>query len=254
MDLLRQLGPDPGGDVYLSGLVRVLLAYDSAGIGNYPHRLAADGSGAAGFAERLVALAADPDRHTAAAASQMARSRARERRGSGGRDRAPPSAFWRLIRDEDGPWSRAMLHGLLADLTMHVGDHDAAVEHALIALPVMQRIGASDDETAAAHPAGVLRDRRRAARGRGRGAGPDGSDRGGSSMAFGAAAFRLVVPGRAGSRLRRPRCGAGAVPRGARPRCRRFSCPESLAPGMEPWALFGDVDGADGARALRDGR
>ncbi len=31
MELLRQLGPDPGGNVYISGLVRVLLAYDPAG-------------------------------------------------------------------------------------------------------------------------------------------------------------------------------------------------------------------------------
>ena len=42
MALLRQLGPDPDGNVYLSGLIRVLLAYDSAGHGSFPHRLAAD--------------------------------------------------------------------------------------------------------------------------------------------------------------------------------------------------------------------
>ncbi len=48
MALLRQLGPDPGGNVYLSGLVRVLLAYDSADIGSFPHRLAADAADWAG--------------------------------------------------------------------------------------------------------------------------------------------------------------------------------------------------------------
>ena len=42
MALLRQLGPDPGGNVYLSGLVRVLLAYGSIDIGSFPRRLAAD--------------------------------------------------------------------------------------------------------------------------------------------------------------------------------------------------------------------
>jgi hypothetical protein len=39
-----------------------------------------------------------------------------------------------------------MPHGLLAELTMHIGDYAAAVERARTALPVMQRIGASDDE------------------------------------------------------------------------------------------------------------
>jgi hypothetical protein len=39
-----------------------------------------------------------------------------------------------------------MPHGLLAELTMHLGDHAPAVEHALTALPVVRRIGASDDE------------------------------------------------------------------------------------------------------------
>src|SRR4029077_20934583 len=51
-----------------------------------------------------------------------------------------------LVRDEDGPWSRAIPHALLAELTMHIGDYAAGVEHALTALPVMRRIGASDDE------------------------------------------------------------------------------------------------------------
>ena len=42
MVLLRQLGPDPDGNAYLSGLIRVLLAYDSAGHGSFLHRFAAD--------------------------------------------------------------------------------------------------------------------------------------------------------------------------------------------------------------------
>ena len=148
MVLLRQLGPDPGGDVYLSGLVRVLLAYDSGDIGSFPHRFAADAAdwaGTPGFPERLAALAADPDRHTAAAASQWL---GHERENAGDPVGAIEAAqrVLALVRDEDGPWSRAMPHGLLAELTMHIGDHAAAVEHALTALPVMQRIGASDDE------------------------------------------------------------------------------------------------------------
>ncbi len=42
MALLRDLGPGPGGNVYLPGLIRVLLAYDSADVGSFPHRFAAD--------------------------------------------------------------------------------------------------------------------------------------------------------------------------------------------------------------------
>ena len=148
MALLRQLGPDPGGNVYLSGLVRVLLAYDSAGSGSFPRRLAADaadGGGTPGFPERLAALAADPDRHTAAAASQWL---GHERENAGDPAGAIEAAqrVLALVRDEDGPWARAMPHALLAELTMHIGDHAAAAGHALTALPVMQRIGASDDE------------------------------------------------------------------------------------------------------------
>ena len=148
MALLRQLGPGPDGNGYLPGLIRVLLAYDSAGHGHFPHRFAvdaADRAGPTGFPERLAALAADPDRHTAAAASQWL---GHERENAGDPASAIEAArrVLALVRDEDGPWSRAMAHGLLAELTMHVGDHAAAVEHARTALPVMQRIGAGDDE------------------------------------------------------------------------------------------------------------
>ena len=148
MVLLRQLGPDPDDNTYLAGLIRVLLAYDSAGPGSFPHRLAADAAGGArrtGFPERLVALAADPDRHTAAAASQWL-GHERENAGDPVGALEDIQRVLALTRDEDGPWAHAMLHGVLAELTMHVGDHAAAVGHAAVALPVMQRIGASDDE------------------------------------------------------------------------------------------------------------
>jgi hypothetical protein len=121
--LLRQLGPDPGGNVYLSGLVRVLLAYGSAGNGSFPHRFAADAAdwtGTPGFPERLAALAADPDRHTAAAASQWL-GHERENVGDPAGAIEAAQRVLALVRDEDGPWSRAMPHGLLAELTMHVG-------------------------------------------------------------------------------------------------------------------------------------
>ncbi len=44
------------------------------------------------------------------------------------------------------PGRAAMPRATLAQLSMHVGDRAAAVEHATAALPVMRRLGASDDE------------------------------------------------------------------------------------------------------------
>ena len=100
-------GPRSGGDVYLSGLVRVLLAYDSVDIGSFPHRFAADAAGElrSGFPERLAELAARPRPAHGGRRQPVARSRARERRRSGRRDRGGPARHWRSSRDEDGPWS-----------------------------------------------------------------------------------------------------------------------------------------------------
>ena len=198
--------------------------------------MAADGAGAAGFAERLVALAADPDRHTAAAASQML-GHERENAGDPLGAIEATERVLALVRDEDGPWSRAMLHGLLADLTMHVGDHAAAVEHARIALPVMQRIGASDDELQLRTLLVFC------AIGDGRLA--DAADELGrmdqivdSSMAFGAAAFRLVC--RAELALASGDPGAGlALYRECTARMQEIQLPGVTRTGMEPWTLFG---------------
>ena len=241
MALLRQLGPDPGGNVYLSGLVRVLLAYDSIDIGSFPHRFAADApdrGGTPGFPERLAALAADPDRHTAAAASQWL---GHERENAGDPVGAIEAAqrVLALVRDEDGPWSRAMPHGLLAQLTMHVGDHAAAVEHALAALPVMQRIGASDDElqlrTLLVFCA--IGDERLA----------DAQDELSrvdqvveSAMGFGALAFHWVC--RAELALASGDVGAALeMYRENAARMREIRLPGITRTGMEPWALLGDA-------------
>jgi predicted ATPase len=244
MVLLRELGADPGGNVYLSGLVRVLLAYDSAGVAgvaSFPHRFgadAADRAGTPGFPERLAALAADPDRHTAAAASQWL---GHERENAGDPAGAIEAAqrVLALVRDEDGPWARAMPHGLLAELTMQIGDHAAAVEHALIALPVMQRIGASDDELQlrtllvfCAIDEGRLADA------------ADELDRmdqiAESATAFGSAVLRQV--GRAELALAAGDLGAGLeIYRERTVRMRETELPGVTRTGMEPWALFGEA-------------
>jgi hypothetical protein len=241
MGLLRQLGPDPGGNVYLSGLVRVLLAYGSADTGSFPHRFAADAAdwaGPPGFPERLAALAADPDRHTAAAASQWL---GHERENAGDPAGAIEAAqhVLALVSDEDGPWSRAMPHGLLAELTMHIGDYAAAVGHARIALPVMQRIGASDDElqlrTLVAFCAigeGHLAD---AAEELSRVEQIDSS-----ATAFGWSTFRQV--GRAELALASGDLSAGLdLYRECTVRMRDLEPPGVTRTGLEPWVLFGEA-------------
>jgi hypothetical protein len=144
-----------------------------------------------------------------------------------------------LVRDEDGPWSRAMPHGLLAELTMHVGDYAAAVEHARTALPVMQRIGASDDELQLRTLLVFC------AIGDGRLA--DAADELGrmdqiaeSATAFGAAAFRQM--GRAELALASGDLGAGLeLYREHTARMREIELPGVTRTGMEPWALFGEA-------------
>jgi predicted ATPase/DNA-binding SARP family transcriptional activator len=127
--LLRRLGPDTGADVYLAGLIRVLLAYD-------PEDDA--------FSARLAALAEDPDRHTAVAAGLWL-SHQRENEGDPAGAREAAERALRLTGPED-PWLNAAPRMMLAQLSLDMGDRAAAVAHAEAALPVMRRLGAADDE------------------------------------------------------------------------------------------------------------
>jgi len=128
--LLHELGPATGGP-FIAGLNRVLLAYDPADVD--------------GFADRLERLTHDDDRCTAAAASQWL-SHQRETLGDPAGALEPARRALALARDEDGPWVRALPQTILAQLTMHLGDRTATLEYARAALPVMRRLGATDDE------------------------------------------------------------------------------------------------------------
>ncbi|MCL2584051.1 MAG: AAA family ATPase, partial [Streptosporangiales bacterium] len=134
--ILRRLcrsGAEPGvaDAVHVAGLVQVLLAYDPD-----------DGDGSLQWLERL---ADDPNRYTAATASQWLC----HLRGNAGDPEGAVTAAERaldLIRPEDGPWAMTMPHVLLADLSMGLGENrSATVRHARAALPVMERVGAADD-------------------------------------------------------------------------------------------------------------
>ena len=222
--VLRRLGPDSGADAYLSGLVRVLLAYDPAD--------------EAAFCARLVVLADDPDRHTAAAASLWL-SHQRENEGDpvGALD-AAERALGNAV-EGDGPWLKAMPRMLLAQLAVDTGDRAAAVAHANAALPVMQRLGAGDDEmqlrallVLCSIAAGRLAEAEQEL---------DKVESMDEVVApFGAEAFRYVC--RAELLL-----ASGDTEEGLRlyrecaQRLREIELPGVARTGTEPWSLFGDA-------------
>jgi hypothetical protein len=130
-DVLQRLAPDSGGDERVSGLARVLLEFDPAD---------ADAS-----ARRLEQLADDDNRHTALTATQWL-CHLRENAGdtAGAIDAARRALA--LALDDDGPWTAVTPRTMLAQLSMNMGDRAAAIEHASAVLPVLERLGASDDE------------------------------------------------------------------------------------------------------------
>ncbi|MBS2533493.1 AAA family ATPase [Catenulispora sp. NF23] len=130
--LLRRLGPADDGDLYVSALVRVLLAWDAMDV--------------EGSLARLTALAAGPEPSTAAGASVWL-SHYRENEGDPHGALALAERALALTDSAAGPWTMtAMPRMLLAELSMQLGDRPAAVAHARVALPVVRRLGAVDDE------------------------------------------------------------------------------------------------------------
>jgi hypothetical protein len=225
LDLLRLLGPpDSGGNVYLTGLIRVLLA--------------ADTEKGADFLQRIEDLSADPDRHTAAAACTWL-SHERENAGDPVGAIAASQRALDLVRDEDGPWPAAMPRAILAQLCAHVGDREAAIGHARAALPVMERLGASDDEVQlrtvlvmCAIADGRLADAKdELAR----------IDRiPTSAMAFGAFGLREI--GRAELALASGDITTGLrIYRESADRARKVTLPGLVLTGTEPWALYADA-------------
>jgi predicted ATPase/DNA-binding SARP family transcriptional activator len=108
--------------------------------------LASDPSEGADFHHRLEELSRSADRDVALMAAQM-RSHILENAGDPAGAVAAAEQALALIREDDGPWFAAILHAILAHLVMRLGDHRRAVGHARTALPVLSRLGATDDET-----------------------------------------------------------------------------------------------------------
>jgi len=224
--ILRRLGPDAGDHAQLSGMVRMLLAYDPAE------------PDAARFMRQVERLADDPDRHIALSASQWL-SHLRENSGdAAGAIRAAQRSL-ALARDEDGPWATAMPRTMLAQATMQVGDRAAAVEYARAALPVMRRLGADDDELQL-HALLVLC---LIADGRLEEAADELSLMDnvgeGTTMFGGGLAFRHVCRGELA--LARGQHAAGLrIHREVAASMRELRLPGVAWTGLEPWVLFGD--------------
>jgi hypothetical protein len=228
--LLHRLGPASGEDIYLAALVQVLLTC-SPGVDE-------------AFPARLGELAAGADRHTAGVASLWL-SRHLENEGDLPAALAAAERVLALAESaaaegvQAGPWTMAMPHALLAELTMQLGDSAAAIRHANAALPVIERLGANDDE-AQLRALLVLCDigAGRLARAAEQLARIDGIEM--RAASFGAEVFRhicraelLIASGSLADGLR--------LYRESSARMRQSQVPEAMRTGTELWSYFGDA-------------
>ena len=129
--ILRRLGAGAENGGPMSGLATVMLMFDPANPGE--------------FMPRLQKLADDGD-HDMAAVAYFWLSTLRENAGDLAGSLAAAQRALALVTDDNGPWTWAMPRSMLAQLSMHVGEPGPAIEYAQAALPVMKRIGATDDE------------------------------------------------------------------------------------------------------------
>ena len=231
-----------GGSERLGELQAVLRRLDRGAVSDLPVAgiaavmLAADLANPDAFLGRLEQLAHDSDRKTALVA-RIWLSNMRENTGDPvGAIREAQRAL-ELVGSCDGPWLIAAPRAELASLTMHVGDRAAAVEHARAALPVMQRLGAGDDEmqlrsllASCAIAEGRLADAE---------AELDRMERiSVGESGFGGTMFRDIC--RAELTLARGDYADGlALYRDCMARMREIEFPGVAKTGLEPWALFG---------------
>ncbi|WP_261808972.1 BTAD domain-containing putative transcriptional regulator [Nonomuraea sp. C10] len=103
-------------------------------------------SNSAGLRDRLRELCRSADRDEALVATQMS-AHVLENAGDIAEAVTATERGLALLPQDEGPWLRAILHTTLAHLTLRCGDRRRAVGHARAALPVLSRIGATDDET-----------------------------------------------------------------------------------------------------------
>ena len=219
--LLQRVHTGAGADLPRSGLAKVMLAADPAD---------PDAS-----LRRFERLADDPDRDTALAAWFWLTDMRENAGDLVGAIEAARRAL-ALVGEDDAPWPVAMPLAALARLSMHVGDRTAAAEHARAALPVIQRLGASDDEiqlrsllASCAIVEGRLADAQ---------AELDRMDS--ISEAWTGFSATIQETCRAELMLARGDHSAGlALHRDTMAAMRELSFPGVIRTGLEPWSLFG---------------
>lgn len=131
-ELLRRLPVHDTTDPRLAAMVTVALACDP--------------SQGADLRGRLEMLCRSADRDVALMAAQTSVHVLENAGDTAGAIAAAERALT-LIREDEGPWFGAVLHAVLGHLSMQRGDRRRAVAHARVALPVLCRLGATDDET-----------------------------------------------------------------------------------------------------------
>ncbi|OEV03005.1 BTAD domain-containing putative transcriptional regulator [Streptomyces oceani] len=127
--LLCELGPESGRPE-VTAAATLALAYDPDDPASYP--------------ARLTRLCGDPNRRIAALAMQ-AHGHGLENSGDPAAAVGVASRALELTREEDDPWQQAIQRSQLAQLHSQLGQHDEAARHAVLALPVLERLDAADD-------------------------------------------------------------------------------------------------------------
>ncbi|MBN6058174.1 AAA family ATPase, partial [Nonomuraea sp. RK-328] len=131
-ELLRTLPTSDTTDPRIAAMATVVLACDT--------------SDDADVRRRLTELSRSDDRDVALAAAHTS-VHALENAGDVTAAIEAAERTLTLLREDEGPWRAAITHAVLAHLVMKLGDRRRAVGHARTAIPVLNRLGATDDET-----------------------------------------------------------------------------------------------------------
>lgn len=131
-DLLRRLPVTDATDSRVAAMATVMLACDTTDVVEL-HR-------------RLAELCRSDDRDVVLAATQTSVHSLENIGDVTGAIEAGERVL-AMLGEDQGPWLAAIMHAELAHLSMNLGDRRKAVGHARTAIPVLSRVGATDDET-----------------------------------------------------------------------------------------------------------
>ena len=128
-DFLVELGPD-AKDPALSAMCQVVLAFDPSRPEELP--------------DRIAELCESTDPYLVRQALQYS-GHIKENAGDAEAAIVDATRAIELARDDEGPWFAAIQRAQLAHLLSQLGRFEEASEHARLAIPVLDRLEASDD-------------------------------------------------------------------------------------------------------------